>query len=103
LSQQKRKARHPRIKQYFCSKPKQKIIAISQSESANASSSECKGSFDSVVREVQHSTVRISKAWLVSANNQSKGSNNQTFQLWIKLKGFDGSPQTSVFTLHAES
>jgi len=67
MSQQKHKASHPRIKQYFCSKPKQKCLAISQPESANASSSECKGSFDSVVQEVQNSTVRMSKASSVSA------------------------------------
>jgi len=49
MSQQKRKASHPRIKQYFCSELKQKFLAVSQPESANAGSSECKGSFDSVV------------------------------------------------------
>jgi len=57
--QQKRKASHPRIKQYFCSKPKQKFLSVSQPESANASSSDCKGYFNSVVQEVHHSTVRI--------------------------------------------
>jgi len=71
MSQQKRKSSHPRIKQYFCSIPEQKFLAVNQPESANASSSECKGSFDSVVQEVQHSTVRISKASSVSANSQS--------------------------------
>jgi len=71
MSQQKRKASHPRLKQYFCSKHKLKFLAVSQPESANASSSECKGSFDSVVQEVQHSTVRISKVLSVSANSQS--------------------------------
>jgi len=71
MSQQKRKVSHPRIKQYFCNKPKQKFLAVSQPESANTSSSECKGSFHSVVQEVQHSTVRISKASSVSANSQS--------------------------------
>jgi len=71
MSQQKSKASHSRIKQYFCGKPKQKFLAVSQTESANASSSECKGSFDSVVQEVQHSTVGISKASSVSASSQS--------------------------------
>ena len=66
-----RKASYPRIKQYFCSKLKQKFFAVSQPESANAGSSECKGSFDSVVKDVQHSAVRISKASSVSANSQS--------------------------------
>ena len=70
-SQQKHKASHPRIKQYFYSKPKQKFLAASQPESAKASSSECKGSFGSVVQEEQHSTVRISKASSVSAKSQS--------------------------------
>jgi len=51
MSQQKRKAGHPRIKQHFFNKPKQKFLAVSQPESANASSSDCKGSFDSVVQE----------------------------------------------------
>ena len=72
MSQQKRKARHPRIKQYFCSKPKQKFVAVSWPESANASSSACKGSFDSLVQDRQHSTVRISKSSSVSANSQYK-------------------------------
>jgi len=72
MSQHKRKASHPRIKQYFWSKPKQKCIAVSQPETANASSSECKGSFNSVVQEEQHLTViRISKASSVSVNSQS--------------------------------
>jgi len=71
VSQQKRKVSHPRIKQYFCSKPKQKFLVVSQPESANVSSSECKRFIDSVVQEVQNSTVRISKASLVSANSQS--------------------------------
>jgi len=71
MSQQKHKANHPRIKQYFCCEPKQKFLAVSQPESANASSSECKGSFDSVVQEVQHSTFRISKPSSVSVNSQS--------------------------------
>jgi len=30
MSQQKHKAGHPRIKQYFCSKPKQKFLAVTQ-------------------------------------------------------------------------
>jgi len=49
MSQRKHKASHPRKKQYFCSKPKQKCLALSQPESANASSSDCKSSFDYVV------------------------------------------------------
>jgi len=49
MSHQKRKAGQPRIKQYFCSKLKQKFLVVSQPESANSGSSECKGSFDSVV------------------------------------------------------
>ena len=79
--------------QYFCSKPKQKLDAVSQPESANASSRYCKNSFDSVVQEAQHSTVRISKVSSVSANSQSYATNNQTFQSWIMLNGFDESPQ----------
>jgi len=71
MSQQKRKASHPNIKQYFCSQPKQTLLAVSQPERANASSSKCKGFIDSVVQEVQHSTVRISKASSASANSQS--------------------------------
>jgi len=70
MPQRKHKASHPRIKQYFCSKPKQKFLPVCQPESPNASSSESKGSFDSVVREVQHSAVVISKASSVSANSQ---------------------------------
>ena len=62
MSQHKRKACHPRMKKYVCSKPKQRFLAVSQPESANASSSECKGSFNSVVQDEQHSTARISKA-----------------------------------------
>ena len=96
MSQQKRKASHPRIKQYFCSKPKQKFLTVSQPESANASGNECKGSFNSVVQEVRHSTVRIAKASSFSANTQSYASNNQTFQSWYVLKGFDESPQMNV-------
>jgi len=71
MSQRKCKASHPRVKQYFCSKPKQNFLAVSQLESANASSSECKGSFDSVVQEAQHSTIRLSKVSAVAANSQS--------------------------------
>jgi len=71
MSQQKRKASHPRIKQHFCNKPKQKFLAVSQPESANTSSSEFKGSFDSFMQEIQHSIVRISKALSISANSQS--------------------------------
>jgi len=62
MSQQKRKASHQRIKQYFCSEPKQKFLAVCKPESAKASSSYCKSSFDSVVQQEQHSTVGISKA-----------------------------------------
>jgi len=51
MSHQNGKASHPSIKQYFCSKPKQKFLAVSQPESANASSSDCKGFFDSVVQK----------------------------------------------------
>jgi len=68
MSQQKNKASHPRIKQYFCSKPEPKILAVNHPETANASSSECKDSFNSVVQEVH---VRISKTSSVSANSQS--------------------------------
>jgi len=53
MSQQKRKASHPRIKQYFC-KAKQIFLAVSQPENANATSRDCKNSFDSVVQEAQH-------------------------------------------------
>jgi len=45
MSQQKRKAAHPRIKQYFCSKLKQKFLAVNHPVSANASSRACKNSF----------------------------------------------------------
>jgi len=83
--------------QYFCSKPKQNFLAVSQPESANTSNHDCKNSFDSVVHEAQHSTARISYVWSVSANIQSYASHNQTFQSWIMLKGFDKSPH-----LHAE-
>jgi len=95
MSQQKRKASHSRIKQYFCSKPEQKFL-VSQPESANASSSDYKSYFDSVVQEAQRSTVKISKVSSVSANSQSYASKNQTFQSWIMLKGFDESPQMNV-------
>jgi len=40
------------------SEPKQKFLAVSQPERPNASSRDCKNSFDSVVQEAQHSTVR---------------------------------------------
>jgi len=71
MSHQKRKAGHPRIKQNFCNKPEQNLFAVSQSENANTSSSECKGSFDCVAQEIQHSIARISKVLSVSANSQS--------------------------------
>ena len=96
MSQQKPKASHPRKKQYFCSRPKQKFLAVSQPESDNASSRDCKNYFDSVVQEAQHSSVRISNVSSVSANTQSYASNNQAFQSWIMLKGFDESPQMNV-------
>jgi len=67
---QKHKANLPRIKQHFCNKPKQKFLAVSQAENANTSSRECKGSFDSVAQEIQHSIVRISKASSISANSR---------------------------------
>jgi len=102
MLQQKHRNSHPRRKQYFCSKPKQKFLAVSQPESTNPSSSECKCSFHSVVQEVQHSTVRISKASSVSANSPSQVFNNQTFQSWIKLKRFDESLQMNVLILHAD-
>jgi len=38
ISQQKRKVSHPRIKQYFCSKPKEKFLPVSQPKSVHASS-----------------------------------------------------------------
>ena len=75
----KRKASHPWIVQYFCSKPKQKFLAVSLPESANTSNHDCKNSFDSVVQEAKHSTVRISNASSVSAKSQSYASHNQTF------------------------
>jgi len=81
ISQQKRQASHPSIKQYFCSKPKQKFLAVSQTESVNTSSSDCTGPFNFVVHKKQHSTVTISKA--VSANSQSTASNDKTFQSWM--------------------
>jgi len=102
MSQQKRKAIHPTIKDYFCGKPKQKFLDVSQPERANASSSDCKVSLDSVAQEEQHSAVRILKASTVSANSQSAASNNKTFQSWIKLKGFDEFLLMNVFTLHAD-
>ena len=72
------------------------------SQEVQTPSSEFKRSFDSVVQEVQHSTVRISKASSVSADSQSQTSNNQIFQSWFRLKGFDESPQMNVFTMHFE-
>jgi len=48
------------------------FLLLSQPKNPNPSSSECKKvSFDPVVQEVQHSTVRISKQSSVSANSQS--------------------------------
>jgi len=64
----------------FCSKSKQEKLAVTLPESANTSSVDCKGSFDSVVHEEQHSTVRISKASSVPANSQLAAPNNKTFQ-----------------------
>jgi len=52
MSQQTRKTSLPRIKQYFCRKPKHVFLAVShEPESANASSSDSKGSFDFAVQE----------------------------------------------------
>jgi len=102
MSQQKRKTSHPSIKQYFRGEHKQIFFAVSQPESENASSSDCKHSFDSVVQEEQHSTIRISKASSVLLNSQSAASNNNTFQSWIKLKCFDESLQMNVYILHAD-
>jgi len=67
MSLQKRKASHPIIKRNFCNTPEHKLLAVSQPESANASSSDCKCSFDSVVQKEQHSTVRNSIASSVLA------------------------------------
>jgi len=79
VAAKRRKASHPRINQCFCSKPKQNYFAVTLSESVNASSSDCKGCFDSVEQKEQHSTVTISKSSSISANRQSATSNNETF------------------------
>ena len=61
------------------------------------------------MQEEQHSTVlevndsKKSIQLSVSASGQSKKAfSNVTFQLWIKLKGFDESLNMNVFTLHAD-
>jgi len=79
MSQRKRKASHPSIKQCFVVSLNKKKLAVALPESANTSSVDCKGSFDSVVHEEQHSTVRISKASSLPANSELAASNNKTF------------------------
>ena len=59
MSSQKRKASHPDIKQYFCSKAKEDVSVVSQPKKANICSSSCKNNF-SAVQEEQHSTVQKS-------------------------------------------
>jgi len=54
----------------FVVSPKMKLLMLA-SQKCKRSTSDRRGSFDSVVQEAQHSTVRISKALLVSANSQS--------------------------------
>ena len=79
MYKQKRRGICLSIKQYFCSRPKQKVTAVSQPESANTCSDKRRISFDSVVQEEQHSTV--ANVLSVSANHQSTVSYNKTFQL----------------------
>ena len=62
------------IKQYFCSRPKQKVAAINQPGSANICSGSSTISFNSVVQEEQHLTV--ASIWSVSPNYQSTTSYN---------------------------
>jgi len=102
MSRQKCKASHPSIKQYSFNKLN-KIFLLIASQKVQTPAAVTEGSFDSLVREEQHSTVRISKASSVSANSQSAVSNNKTFlfQSRIKLKGCDESLQMNVLTLHA--
>ena len=77
MSSQKRKASHPDIRQYFCSKAKEDVSVVSQPKKANICSSSCKNNF-SEVQEEQHSTVsevndsKKSIQLSVSANGQSK-------------------------------
>ena len=58
MSSQKRKASHPDIKQYFCTRSKAKgdVSVVSQPKKANICGSSCKNNF-SAVQEKQHSTV----------------------------------------------
>ena len=108
MSSQKRKASHPDIKQYFCSKAKEDVSVVSQPKKANICSISSKNNF-SAVQEEQHSTVsegndsKKSIQLSVSASGQSKKAfSNVTFQSWIKLKGFDESLNMNVFTLHVD-
>ena len=108
MSSQKRKASHPDIKQYFCSKAKEDVSVVSQPKKANICSSSCKNNF-SAVQEEQHSTIsevndsKKSIQLSVSASGQSKKAiSNVTFQSWIKLKGFDELLNMNVFTVHAD-
>ena len=77
MSSQKRKASHPDIKQYFCSKAKEDVNVVSQPKKANICSNSCKNNF-SAVQEEQHSTVsevndsKKSIQLSVSASGQSK-------------------------------
>ena len=86
MSSQKRKASHPDIKQYFCSKVKGDVSVVSQPKKANICSSSCKNNF-SAVQEEQHSAVsevndsKKSIQLSVSASGQSKKAfSNVTFQ-----------------------
>jgi len=78
-----------------------KFLAVSQPESANASSSDC------AVLSILFSgrTAFNSKNLKISSdstNSQSAASDDKTFQSWIQVKGFDDEPlQMNVFTLHA--
>ena len=98
MSKQKCTASCLSIKQYFCCRPKQKVTAVNPPKSANICSGSSKKSFNFVVQYEQHST--IANVSSVSASHQSIASYNNTFQSWIKLKGFDESLQINVFTLH---
>ena len=107
MSSQKRKASHPDIKHYFCSKAKKDVSVFSQPKKANICSSSCKNIF-SAVQEEQNSTVSEVNSFKsiqlsVSASGESKKAfSNVTFQSWIKLKGFDESLNMNMFTLHAD-
>ena len=81
MYKQKRTGSCLSIKQYFCSRPKQKVTAVNQPESANICSDKRRISFDTVVQEEQHSTVANVLSVSVSANQQSTVSYNKTFQL----------------------